>query len=495
MKCTKNILLSSYLEILSSAKCALSRTDNNKNNEIVGDEAAYLIKLREAISPTPSTWFNVTNMCHWSHVICTTTVAGTRSAEEINLNSMSLKGTLPSGLNNTFPHLKRLILYNNSLNGPLPSLAGLSSLRKVVLSDNNFTSIPHGCFQDLDSLEFLSLDRNTNLTPWTFPTYLTASSALYTLHLATTNLIGSLPDIFDSFPNLRSLNLNGNSLTGKLPRSIAKPNLALLFLEDQEYGGFSGTIEFLSSMTQLAIVNLERNSFEGPIPDLSNCMELHYLLLGGNKLTGEVPPSLMDLSMLWQVSLDNNWLQGPIPLFNSSTIKTNLSVEGNGFCLDHPDPCNHTVTTLLQVAKAFGYPLLLPRTWRGNTPCKGWNFITCDIQGNIRTVNLTNLNLTGAISPAFANLTDLRELYLGGNNLTESIPESLTTLSQLKILDVSNNNLSGIIPLFSPNMELNTAHNAFLVRHSSPTNQAIPAASRTALLWIKLGTLYPHTPN
>ncbi|MED6140221.1 hypothetical protein PIB30_091111 [Stylosanthes scabra] len=203
-------------------------------------------------------------------------------------------------------------------------------------------------------------------------------------------------------------------------------------------------------MNQLAIVYLERNSFQGPIPDLSNCTNLQYLFLGGNKLTGQVPPSLMNLSILWEVSLENNWLQGPMPLFNR-TITKNASVEGNGFCLDHPGPCDHTVTTLLQVAEEFGYPLLLARTWRGNNPCKGWNFITCDIQGKIRTLNLTNLNLNGTISSAFANLTDLRELYLSGN---------------------------GIIPIFSPNMDLNTANNAFLLGHPP---------SRTTPLWIKLG--------
>ncbi|MED6111328.1 hypothetical protein PIB30_051366, partial [Stylosanthes scabra] len=455
-------------------KCALS-TNNNNNNEIVGDEAAYLMKLRDAISPAPPTWFNVTNMCDWSHVICST-VGNNRSVEEINLNSMSLKGTLPSGLNNSFPYLRRLILNKNSLTGPLPSLAGLSNLREVVLSDNNFTSIPHGCFQDLYSLERLSLYSNANLSPWTFPAYLTGFSGLVKLNLADTNLMGILPDIFASFPDLLILNLYGNSLTGLLPKSFVQLiNLQYLNLGDQEHGGLSGTIEFLSSMTRLDSASLERNSFQGPIPDLSNCTYLQDLILGDNRLTGEVPPSLMNLSMLEEVSLENNFLQGPMPFFNT-TITKNISIEGNGFCLDHPGPCNHTVTTLLQIAQAFGYPLLLARTWRGNNPCKGWSFITCDIQGKIRTINLTKLNLNGTISPAFGNLTDLRELYLSRNGLKGSIPGSLTSLSQLRILDVSNNNLSGIIPIFSPKMVLNSANNALLLKHSP---------SRTTPLWIK----------
>ncbi|MED6167028.1 hypothetical protein PIB30_115169, partial [Stylosanthes scabra] len=53
---------------------------------------------------------------------------------------MSLTGTIPSDLNNYLTNLNQLLLYNNSLSGPLPSLAGLSMLREVYLNDNNFTS-------------------------------------------------------------------------------------------------------------------------------------------------------------------------------------------------------------------------------------------------------------------------------------------------------------------------------------------------------------------
>ncbi|MED6120983.1 hypothetical protein PIB30_025760 [Stylosanthes scabra] len=460
--------------------------ESNNNNEIVGEEAAYLINLRNNISPAPSTWFTVTNMCEWSHVTCSFVLFNnnTRHVEEINLASKSLKGKLPPGLNNSLVNLRRLDVSYNSLTGPIPSFVGLSSLQELFI-EHNFTSIPDFSFQGLTSLQKLILDNNTNLSPWTFPANLTASTGLITLSLYATNLIGSLPDTCHFFPNLQYLYLDTNNLTGVLPKSFEKLlNLKYLFLNDQS---LSGRIEVLSSMTQLQVAWLERNFFEGPIPDLSNCTMLRYLMLGDNQLTGEVPPSLVNLPKLWQVSLANNWLQGPMPLFNTSVNETKL--EGNGYCLDHPGPCHHTVATLLQLAQAFGYPLLLARSWRGNDPCKGWSFIRCDVQGKIRAVNLTKLNLNGTISPAFANLIDLQELYPGGNNLRESIPENLTTLSQLKILDVSNNNLSGIVPRFSPNMMINTTNNAFLVTRSPPPTLLPSPTKRTHHLWIKLGTL------
>ncbi|XP_015948019.1 receptor protein kinase TMK1-like [Arachis duranensis] len=490
-KTLTSALATFFLFFLLLWRCVLS------DNELVDYEAAYLKKLRKAIFPAPSNWFTATNMCDWSRVICTDGVNG-RTVVDINLSSMSLNGTLPSGLNNALLNLKTLDLGNNSLTGPLPSFAGLSLLQELHLELNNFTSVPHGCFQGLKSLQQFSFTSNTNLEPWTFPADLTDSIELRILDLGATNLAGSLPDTFDSFPDLQILELSDNNLTGLLPKSLAKLlKLRSLYLNDQK---LSGKIEFLSSMTQLKYVWLQGNAFEGPIPDLSNCTNLAELYLDNNRLTGAVPPSLINLSYLEEVFLANNSLQGPMPAFNKNV--DTIILEGNGFCLKHPGPCDYRVTTLLQVAEAFGYPFQLARTWRGNDPCDRWSFITCDIQGKIRTVNLTNLNLTGTISPAFGNLSDLRELHLSGNNLSGSIPESLTTLSQLKILDVSNNNLSGIIPTFSSSITLNTTNNHGLVDRSSPpkaspphpstpppspTNRARLTASRTTPLWIKLG--------
>jgi hypothetical protein len=116
---------------------------------------------------------------------------------------------------------------------------------------------------------------------------------------------------------------------------------------------------------------------------------------------------------------------------------------------------------LLHVAEDFGYPLQLANSWKGNDPCQGWSFIVCSA-GNIITVYLAKQKLEGTISPAFANLTDLRNLYLSDNNLTGSMPQSLTSLLHLQVLDVSNNNLSGEIPKFSSMIRFNSTGNVLL---------------------------------
>ncbi|XP_054806530.1 receptor-like kinase TMK4 [Prosopis cineraria] len=417
----------------------------------IADDAAFMSKLAKALS-NPSGWSSSTSVCKWDGVSCDSS----NRVTSINLASKSLSGTLPSDLN-SLSQLTSLSLQDNALSGPLPSLANLSSLQSVFLDSNNFTSIPEGCFQGLTSLQTLSLSNNADLAPWSFPTDLTQSSNLVTLDLGTSNLVGSLPDIFDSLPSLQKVRLSYNNLTGGLPASFNGSEIANLWLNNQ-VNGLSGTIDVLSSMPQLSQVWLQKNQFTGPIPDLSNCKSLFDLQLRDNQLTGVVPPSLMSLSSLQNVSLDNDKLQGPMPEFGKGV---QVTLEGNSFCKSSQGSCDDRVTTLLEIAAAFGYPIKLADSWDGNDPCNDWSSIVCT-DGKITTVNMARQNFGGTISPAFANLTDLRNLYLNGNNLTGSIPESLTTLPQLKILDVSNNNLSGKVPKFSSKVKLTSTGNLLL---------------------------------
>ncbi|KAG2406923.1 Receptor-like kinase [Vigna angularis] len=286
------------------------------------------------------------------------------------------------------------------------------------------------------------------------------STNLVILDLGNTNLIGTLPDVFDSLVSLRELRLSYNNLTGGLPKTFAVSGIQNLWLNNQKDGfGFSGTIEVLASMTRLSRVWLFKNLFTGPIPDLSNCTALFDLQLSDNQLTGVVPPSLMSLSSLLKVSLDNNVLQGPVPSFGKGVKVTLDGV--NSFCRKDSGPCDSRVTTLLDIAKDFGYPLQLARSWSGNDPCGDWSFVVC-ATGKIVTMNLAKQNLTGTISPAFANLTDLKNLYLNDNHLGGSIPGDLVNLAQLRILDVSNNNLSGDVPKFPTKVKFNNAGNLLL---------------------------------
>ncbi|KAK9289278.1 hypothetical protein L1049_017754 [Liquidambar formosana] len=407
----------------------------------LADDAAVMSQLATNLSPIPSDWTGTT-YCKWTGIGCD----NSNRVTSINLASQSLSGTLPSNLN-TLTQLKTLALQQNQLSGTLPSLANLAFLQDVYLDNNNFTQIGSGFFHGLTSLQTLSLSENSHLQPWNIPSDLTESSSLVTLSASNANVVGSMPDLFGSFPNLQNLRLSYNNLTGSLPPSFAGSQIQNLWLNNQLMG-LSGTIDVLGTMNQLSQVWLHKNAFTGPIPDLSNCTNVFDLQLRDNQFTGVLPSSLMTLPRLVNVTLQNNMLQGPLPAFGSGVSATVTPT--NSFCKNTAGPCDSQVTTLLEVAGALGYPITLANSWTGNDACQGWTFITCDSQGkNVTGVSFGKQRFKGTISPAFANLTSLRNLYLNDNNLTGPIPDSLTSLTQLQVLDVSNNNLTGKIPAFS----------------------------------------------
>ncbi|ONI28913.1 hypothetical protein PRUPE_1G168400 [Prunus persica] len=424
------------------------------SSSTAADDSEVMSKLAEGLKNTPEDWSTGKTYCGWEGIKCD----GNR-VTSINLSSMSLSGSLPSNLN-SLTQLTTLSLQSNSLSGPFPSLANLSLLQEIYLDTNNFTSIPSGCFQGLSSLQVLSMSQNINLVPWVLPNELTQASSLVTLDADNANLYGYLPDIFDSFPNLQNLRLSYNNFSGFLPKSFSGSGIQNLGLNNQQFG-LSGTIEVLSNMTQLNQVWLHKNQFTGPIPDISRCKTLFDLQLRDNLLTGIVPATLMSSTAILNVSLDNNKLQGPLPVFGS--IVTKATFDGtNSFCQTKPGPCDPQVNTLLEVAGALAYPILLAESWEGNNACDRWSFIVCDTQGKVITVNFENKHFTGIISPAFANLTSLKNLVLKNNNLTGSIPASLLTLQQLQLLDVSNNNLFGAIPKFPYTVKLITTGNVLI---------------------------------
>ncbi|CAF2090756.1 receptor-like kinase TMK2 [Brassica rapa] len=214
----------------------------------------------------------------------------------------------------------------------------------------------------------------------------------------------------------------------------------------------------LGKLSDLVMVDLHGNGFTGLIPDLSGLQNLVLFNVEHNKLTGVVPPSFTGLKSLIDVNLNNNFFQGPTPLFENSDVLDPVS--GNSFCLDTPGtPCDPRVETLLSIAESFGYPVKLATAWRGNDPCDSWPGITCS-GSDVTVVNLRRFELTGTISPSFAKLTSLETIDLSNNNLTGSIPTELTTLPMLRTLNVSINNINGAVPTFSASVNVVTSGNA-----------------------------------
>ncbi|CAN8270490.1 unnamed protein product [Cochlearia groenlandica] len=410
----------------------------------VADDGSAMLAIAKSFTPPPSDWSTTasTGFCDWSGVRCSS-----GRVTSISLQDKSLSGGLAPEIS-SLSELKTLSLQRNRLSGEIPSLAKLSSLQEIYLDSNSFLSVAPGAFAGLTSLQILSLSDNHNISAWGFPSDLKDSTSLTTIYLDNTSISGELADIFDSFPSLQNLRLSYNNITGSLPLSLAKSSIQNLWINNQEDGfGMSGTIEVLSGMTSLSQAWLQKNKFVGPIPDLSKSENLFDLQLRDNLLTGIIPPPLVSLASLKNISLDNNKLQGPLPLFGPDV---KVSVGKNSFCTTKPGQgCNPQVNTLLAVAGGLGYPFMLAESWVGDDACSGWAYVTCDSSTkNVVTLNLGKHGFAGFISPAISNLTSLKSLYLNDNNLTGVIPKELALMTSLQLIDVTNNNLRGEIPKF-----------------------------------------------
>uniref|UniRef100_A0A166CWW7 non-specific serine/threonine protein kinase n=1 Tax=Daucus carota subsp. sativus TaxID=79200 RepID=A0A166CWW7_DAUCS len=427
-----------------------------------GDDGDAMSELMSSLSPSPPGWSPSKSYCQWQGINCDDSK---QHVTAINMPSKSLSGSLPSQLS-SLSQLKTLALQNNNLSGSLPSLANLSSLEQVFLGDNAFSSIPPDFFVGLSSLQSFSISENNKLSSWVLPDSLKDCVSLVNLSASNASIVGPIPDFFDSFPSLQNLRLSYNNLSGPLPKSFGGSEIQNLWLNNQLMG-LSGTIDVLSNMSQLSQVWLQENRFTGQLPDLTKCDSLFDLQLRDNQLSGLVPHSLTQLPNLANISLQNNKLQGELPVFKKG-VQSSLGTETNSFCRDTQGPCDPQVNVLLSVAGAMGYPGSLAESWKGNDACAKWTFITCDTQGkNVTTVNFAKQHFGGTISPDFANLTSLRTLLLSDDDLKGSIPQSLTTLPDLQLLDVSNNNLSGPIPVFRPGFKLVTIGNPLLGKNIS----------------------------
>ncbi|KAI4342761.1 hypothetical protein MLD38_027345 [Melastoma candidum] len=91
-----------------------------------------------------------------------------------------------------------------------------------------------------------------------------------------------------------------------------------------------------------------------------------------------------------------------------------------------------------------------PSDWSGD-PCMPdnypWTGVSCSYGRRYRVtaLNLTNMGISGSLSPNFANLTALTSIVLDGNKLSGYIPD-LSSLRNLELLHLNDNQLSGPIP-------------------------------------------------
>nr|XP_011460367.1 PREDICTED: probable leucine-rich repeat receptor-like serine/threonine-protein kinase At3g14840 [Fragaria vesca subsp. vesca] len=86
------------------------------------------------------------------------------------------------------------------------------------------------------------------------------------------DLDGVLPASLAKLPYLKQVNLLRNDLSGSIPREWASTKLEYLVLRSCN---ITGKIpEYISTMTNLTVLDLSFNRLEGTIPNFANIMQL-----------------------------------------------------------------------------------------------------------------------------------------------------------------------------------------------------------------------------
>jgi Leucine-rich repeat (LRR) protein len=229
---------------------------------------------------------------------------------KIELPYAGLVGTLPTEMA-MIRYLHRLDLRGNRIYGSLPStLAQMEYLQYLDLTRNDLT----GTIADIGAaaapedrqIEDEEED-SAHLVRSPFPKHIKE------IWLGANQLQGTIPLELGT-PDVMHLDLSKNQLTGSLPRYGRKqmPRLKSLYLEDNQLSGKLPPKWI--GLTSLEVLDVGGNRLNGTIPTIYGSLsKLRDFNIVGNQISGIIPTELMKLSNLEALMLSENRLSGTIP--------------------------------------------------------------------------------------------------------------------------------------------------------------------------------------
>ncbi|KAK6263576.1 hypothetical protein SCA6_019010 [Theobroma cacao] len=276
-----------------------------------------------------------------------------------NLNSLALsnnhfEGSIPMELCNS-GELLFLDLSQNNLSGSIPSCFNPPHIRHVHLSGNRLSGPLTGSLYNSSSL--VTLDLTANNLAGNIPEWIDTLSALSVLLLKANHLEGRIPVQLCKLYSLSIIDLSQNKLSGPIPSCLGNLTSGSSFYKSSTYGGYysfsdqdirkyigmetitdlsvpshlypSGYmeewIEFTTKrgsyryggdiLDYMSGIDLSCNKLTGQIPfELGNLSEIHSLNFSHNKLIGIIPSSFSNLKQIESLDLSYNNLSGTIPV-------------------------------------------------------------------------------------------------------------------------------------------------------------------------------------
>ncbi|XP_052301454.1 receptor-like protein 49 isoform X11 [Populus trichocarpa] len=390
------------------------------------------------------------------------------SLQQLDLSSNQLSGKLDE-FSDASSSLLTIELSNNNLSGSIPrSIFNLPSLIELDLQNNKFSGpLKLGDFKNQRDLVYLALSDVSVESDNSSLAYV----QLATLYLPSCNLT-EFPNFLKTQNSLTVLDLSNNRIQGYVPSWIWKTTLSTLYLSRNPVD-FPKIPPFVKvnhstptynedgvSSFPMTLENLGMSSCNvtGSFPEfIKNQEKLVYLDLSDNKLGGQIPKWIWNMSLTYLNLSCNNFdfldqFSNPISLPYSDTLIT-LDLHANQLPGSFPKAiCNCSQLSLLdmshnhlrsQIPDCLGkVPTLTVLNLQGN------NFDSISsyaIASNLLSLKISDNKVEGKLPRSLANCSKLEVLDLGGNMIRDTFPVWLDKLPALKILVLQANKFYGPI--------------------------------------------------
>ncbi|KAG2684921.1 hypothetical protein I3760_10G098500 [Carya illinoinensis] len=389
----------------------------------------------------------------------------------LNLAKNNFKGSqLPSSLFKC-KQLQYLNLWSTNFIGNLsPEIGNLTKLKYLNLGYNNFEALS-SVLQKIEKLTMLAYSIIPWLQLNSFnvifivtdkiPSEISNLQNLVHFDLGENNFVGTIRSEIFNISTIQSIGLVGNHLSGTLPSDMGLflPNLGGIYISGNELIFFS----YFPNNAYLKILYLSMNPLNGVLSNsIGNLsISLEQLDLISCNIKGNTPTDIGNLSRLTYMSLGDNDLAGPIPttIGRLSMLERRLEtlhLAGNKLSGQIPESISN-MTSLRVLSLAFNQltsriPSSLWRQIDLLAVGLSSNFLRGSLSldiGNMKVLIVLNLSrnqLSGHIPETIGGLISLVYLSLAVNQLEGSIPISFGGLLSLELLDLVGNNLSGEIP-------------------------------------------------
>ncbi|KAI4374150.1 hypothetical protein MLD38_012178 [Melastoma candidum] len=429
MGCFGFCAVSCFLLILL-LHCSLSTSDS---------DVTYLLEFKKGVLVDPlgkvlSSWdpSEAPNPCSgsWEGVLCD----GNREhVVSVALDGLGLAGELKFHTLTGLSMLRNLTLSGNNFTGRIePTFGSMASIQYLDLSDNSFYGPVPGKLNGLYSLNYLNLSMNG--FSGGYPDGLNNLQQLKVFDVHGNDLWGDVGVLFQQLRNVEHIDLSSNRFFGSInvgisnASSLANTAKYLNLSHNNLNGGFFDG-ETLQMFTNLEVLDLGNNSITGQLPSFSSLPNLKILRLGNNLLFGSMPEALFETgSQLQELDLSGNGFTGSISTVNSTTLKI-LNLSSNQISGSLPTSLKGCVS--LDLSK---------------------NMITDDVstvetwEASLEYLDLSSNLLSGSIPSLTSQYQSLTTLKISNNSLGGNLPSLSGSYLKLSVLDLSSNELQGTIP-------------------------------------------------